>query len=168
MLTIRRADICDADNILSVIDSAKKYLKAQGIDQWQDGFPSRSVIESDITSAEAYVLEDEDIAAYFVLYEPPEPVYAMIENGNWVYDGENYCAMHRVAVSEEYRGRGLAHTIYRKAEERARELGYASIRVDTHHDNKIMRHMAQSHGFTECGTVYYPGNLKRIAFEKLL
>lgn len=169
MPTIRRACERDTDDIMKVIASAQEYLARQNIDQWQDGFPNRSVIKQDRENAEAYVLtEGELIVGYFALYAPPEPVYENITNGKWLLDGDNYAAMHRVAITGELRGRGLAHLIYDKCEERSRELGYSSLRVDTHTDNKIMRHIAESHGFSECGTVYYPGELKRIAFEKLL
>lgn len=169
MINIRRASCFDIDAVMPVISSAQKYLADQEIDQWQDDFPNRDVIMHDIVSAEAYVLTDgKDIAGYFVLYAPPEPVYEALENGSWLYKGDNYSAMHRVAISENYRGQGLAHIIYNKCEERSVELGYDSLRVDTHPDNKIMRHMAESHGFMECGIVFYPGNLKRIAFEKVL
>lgn len=169
MINIRRASEADIDAIMPVITEAQKYLAAREIDQWQDDFPNRDVIMHDIVSEEAYVLTDGDnIAGYFVLYAPPEPVYEVLENGSWLNKGDNYGAMHRVAISDSYRGQGLAHMIYNKCEARSVELGYDSLRVDTHPDNKIMRHMAESHGFKECGIVFYPGNLKRIAFEKLI
>ncbi len=169
MISVRAATPADVDAIMPVIHDAQRYLGAQCIDQWQDDFPNRSVIENDIACAEAYIIDDDGkVAGYFVLYAPPEPVYQHIEDGKWIYSGDNYGAMHRVAISDGYRGRGLAHMIYDKCEERSRELGYTSLRVDTHPDNRIMRHMAQSHGFLECGFVYYPGELKRIAFEKVL
>ncbi len=169
MITVRRAYDCDIDNVMAVIRSAQKYLKSQGIDQWQDGYPNREAIEADIKNAEAYVLSDgSDVAGYFAIYTIPEPVYDHIEDGCWLSYSGNFAAMHRVCISQDYRGQGLAHMIYDYAEKRSSELGRDSLRVDTHHDNKIMRHMAESHGFRACGTVYYPGNLKRIAFEKLL
>ena len=169
MITVRAATNADIDSIMPVINQAQGFLAFQNIDQWQDDFPNRSVVEKDINSAEAYLLEsDGKIAGYFVLYAPPEPVYANLEDGSWINDTDSYGAMHRVAISDEFRGKGLAKIIYDTCEKRSRELGYRSLRVDTHPDNKIMRHLATAHGFGECGYVYYPGNLKRIAFEKLL
>lgn len=154
---------------MAVVRSAQQYLKKQGIDQWQDNYPTREIIEADINTAEAYVLDDDGhVAGYFAVYTADEPVYEYLEGGCWLLQSKNFAAMHRVCISHEYRGKGLAHMIYTYAAERAHELGRDSIRVDTHHDNKIMRHMAESHGFVACGTVYYPGNLKRIAYEKLL
>ncbi|MBQ7821510.1 MAG: GNAT family N-acetyltransferase [Clostridia bacterium] len=169
MIKIKRASLDDIDAIMPVIKNAQEYLAAQNIDQWQNDFPNRGVVENDIKTAEAYILDDNGrVAGYFVLYAPPEPVYDDLDGGSWLYSGENYGAMHRVAISGDYRGQGLAHMIYDKCEARSRELGYASLRVDTHPENKIMRHMAESHGFGECGYVYYYGNMQRIAFEKLL
>jgi GNAT superfamily N-acetyltransferase len=169
MLKIRRAKLLDIDGIMPIIYNAQKYLAAQDIDQWQNSFPNENVIKNDIQNAEAYVICDgETLAAYFAFFTPPEPAYKNIENGRWLIDTENYCAMHHVAVSGDYRGRGLAHMIYKKCEERAREGGFDSLRVDTHEDNKIMRHTAEANGFVYCGVVYYNENMKRIAFEKSL
>lgn len=169
MIQVRCATNSDIDSIMSVVKSAQEYLKNQGINQWQDGYPNREAIETDVNTAEAYVLDDNGkIAGYFAIYTENEPVYDYLEGGEWLSDTRNHAAMHRVCISGNYRGQGLAHMIYTYATERAEALGRDSLRVDTHHDNKIMRHMAESHGFVACGSVYYPGNLKRIAFEKLL
>ena len=46
---IRRAHIEDIDRILSIVRSAQLSLRDLGIDQWQDGYPSREVIEADIS-----------------------------------------------------------------------------------------------------------------------
>lgn len=169
MITTRRAKICDVENIMTVIKEAQKYLSEQNIDQWQDDFPNADVIAADISKDTGYVFEnDGKIVGFFAFYDPPEPVYAHLEDGQWLNNTDSYGAIHRVAVSKECRGMGLGHRIYEECIDFAKERGYASIRVDTHPNNKIMRHTAESHGFKLCGVVYYPGKLKRIAFEKLL
>ena len=52
---IRRATIHDVDRILSIIRDAQLSLRDLGIDQWQDGYPSRDVIEEDIARCVGYV-----------------------------------------------------------------------------------------------------------------
>lgn len=168
-MEIRRANLSDVDGIMKIIAEAQKYLKLQRIDQWQDGFPSREVIENDINNAEAYVICDNDtVAAYYAFYHAPEPVYADIHCGAWGDDDGKYGVIHRMAVSEAYRGQGLSHKLYEHAIGRCLELGYNSIRVDTHAQNVIMRSLAATHGFEYCGIVYYPGGLERIAYERML
>ena len=169
MITTRPATLDDLDGVMKVIREAQAFLAEQNIDQWQNDFPNPTVITSDISKNTGNVIEqDGEIVAFFAFCPPPEPVYADLEGGKWLNETENYGAMHRVAVSNACRGSGIGHLIYEEAIAKSLERGYASVRVDTHPDNKIMRHIAESHGFVLCGTVYYPGNLKRVAFEKLL
>ena len=89
--------------------------------------------------------------------------------GKWLTKG-NYIAVHRVAVSEKYRGSGAAKFVLNyAAEELARTRGRTSIRIDTHEMNKPMRSLLASQGFTECGTVYISRDYsQRIAYEKIL
>ena len=52
-------------------------------------------------------------------------------------------------------------------------LSYASrqcpyIRIDTHRDNVIMRHLLEKHGFRESGTIYIETGDERLAFERML
>lgn len=169
MITTRQANIGDLEGVMKVIREAQAFLAEQNIDQWQNDFPNPAVITSDITKNTGHVFEkDGEIVAFFAFCPPPEPVYAVLEGGSWLNDTDNYGALHRVAVSSSCRGSGIGHLIYEEAIRMSRERGYASVRVDTHPDNKIMRHTAESHGFELCGTVYYPINMKRVAFEKLL
>ena len=46
------------DRILEIIEKAKIELKKLGLDQWQNGYPNREVIENDIKSGISYVLEN--------------------------------------------------------------------------------------------------------------
>ena len=66
-------------------------------------------------------------------------------------DGSLYATVHRLAVSPEMRGRGVAGFIYAGASELARALGAASIRVDTHPQNLSMQRAMTKAGFVFCG-----------------
>ena len=42
------------------------------------------------------------------------------------------------------------------------------MRIDTHGDNKVMRHLLQKPGFVHCGTIYVEeDDYPRLAFEKM-
>ena len=55
MLRLCKIFHCDIGEIMEVIEDARQYLKEQGIDQWQDGFPTQEVIVEDIVMHESYV-----------------------------------------------------------------------------------------------------------------
>ena len=45
---IRKTEIKDLDSIMPIFSEARKTIALLGIDQWQNGYPSRSVIEEDV------------------------------------------------------------------------------------------------------------------------
>lgn len=75
--------------------------------------------------------------------------------------------IHRMAMSVDGRGKGLAQKAFELAGELALINGVSNIRVDTDADNMIMKHILSKCGFTYCGTVWFD-NSEKIAFQKEL
>ncbi|MFI3114968.1 MAG: GNAT family N-acetyltransferase [Clostridia bacterium] len=156
----------DFPKIMEIINSAKKHLKDQGINQWQQVYPNEETIEQDFNISKGYVLVDgDDILAYVYIDFDIDPDYNVIE-GAWKNDG-NYGSLHRVAMSGKHRGKGLSENIFKLACEIGKAQGVLSMRIDTHEDNKKMQHVLQKNGFEYCGIVYVRG-LKRMSFEKII
>ena len=57
-MNFRKSTFDDVDRILEIIEKAKIELRKLGLEQWQNGYPDREVIENDIKSGISYVLED--------------------------------------------------------------------------------------------------------------
>ena len=53
---LRKTTLQDLPTVSKIIDSAKAFLKSQGIDQWQDGYPALPDLQSDVTNQIGYVL----------------------------------------------------------------------------------------------------------------
>lgn len=160
---VREADL---DLAMEIIHAAKRHLKEQGIDQWQNGYPDEACIRRDIAGQKGYFLSDEaQMLGYLCIDFDGEPAYDEL-NGAWLSD-EPYVVMHRLALSDRARGRGASGAAFRLVEQRARERGIASFRVDTDADNQKMRHILEKNGFSYCGTIRFD-NSEKIAFEKLL
>lgn len=170
MIFHRPAEARDLDLILAVVAQARRAIAKLGIDQWQDGYPEREVIEADIASGIGYAFEfDGRLAGYLALAPSPEPVYAEID-GAWLRDGA-YLTVHRSCAGDGVRGVGLGFAMLEFAEELARERGCSSLRADTHRGNVVMRHLLEKRGFAYCGTVRYDvtaGDPLRAAYEKPL
>ena len=164
----RKAEAADMPELLRVAGEARRYIAAQGIDQWQDGYPGADVLEQDIALGQLYVFADgARLAAMAVLSLLPEPVYDGIE-GAWRCAGP-YLTIHRMAIDDAHRGGGLAAAIVARAEALARDAHLSSLRADTHEGNRAMNRFLQKQGFERCGLVYYhvkTGDPKRIAYEK--
>lgn len=157
----------DINQIMDIILQAKAFLKAQGVDQWQDQYPEIGHIEDDLKAGDGYVLTDgETIIGYNCISFGKEPVYDELQ-GQWLSTGP-YGVVHRMAVDNNYRGKGLASTLLNFAEDICKEKGVHSIKIDTGSDNKIMRHILHKNGYAYCGTIRFNSSERiSVGYEKL-
>ena len=169
MIFPRFAEQKDFEAIMAIVHSAQQRIAQLGIDQWQDGYPEPELIESDIENKIGCVFEDEGkIAAYLVLLDTPEPVYDELD-GQWLVSNAPYATIHRMAIGDDWCGKGLSTQIIAHAENFAREKGCASLRADTHRGNVRMRRLLEKCGFAYCGECKYDvtaGDPVRVAYEK--
>ena len=171
MLEIRKTTEGNLGALMPIFDEARATIATLGIDQWQNGYPNHEVILADIKKAQSYcILSENEIVGTFALIDDGEPTYNEIFDGKWLTgDGrEQYFAIHRVAISVKCRGKGIATAMIEYCSERAREAKKASLRIDTHRGNVVMRKMLEKNGFLHCGTIYLESGDERVAYEKLL
>lgn len=167
-MRFRKSTYDDISEIMNLVNQAKEYLKIQGINQWQDGYPNENVIRNDISNGESYVLiyEDRVVGSSTICFSG-EKTYNEIFNGQWLTN-DNYIVMHRVVVHNDFKGRGLFGEIICKAEEVASLNNVNSIKIDTHKENLAMQKALTKNGFIKCGIIYLENNDERIAFEKII
>ena len=163
----RKAAVSDISQIWTIIQQAIVRRKNDGSQQWQDGYPNESVIKEDIEKGIGYVLTENDdtIAGYAAILFNDEPVYEHLK-GTWL-SNEDFAVVHRVAISDDYLGRGLAQKIFFFTEDLALENNIFSIKVDTNFDNIPMLKIFEKLGYTYCGEVTFRGGVRK-AFEKKL
>ncbi|MCX0359245.1 GNAT family N-acetyltransferase [Clostridium perfringens] len=167
-MEFRQANISDLDQIVEIIELSKKYLKETKVDQWQDGYPAKEDLRRDIESGNSYVLTNKgEIVATTVISLDGESTYNSIFNGEWITN-EEYIVMHRVAVHDKYKGKGIFKELIKEAESLALNKGISSIKIDTHRDNISMQRAVVKNDFKRCGIIYLGDGSERIAFEKVL
>lgn len=159
-LTIRMARLQDLPRILEIYAIARKFMAENGNpSQWKRGYPWPDMLEEDILNQNLYVIQNgQAICGCFLFIIGDDPTYGYIEDGAWRSDAP-YGTIHRIASD----GTG---GIFAAALRFCRGL-CPHIRVDTHHDNKPMQHLAGKHGFHRCGTIYVEDGTPRIAYELL-
>ncbi|OOQ57804.1 GNAT family N-acetyltransferase [Mucilaginibacter pedocola] len=156
----------DLEAIWEIMLFAISKRKAEGSGQWQDGYPNPAVIENDIKQRTGFVLlKDGTIAAYASIAKNQEPAYERIQ-GKWLTSGD-FLVVHRIAVSSEHGGRGIAGQIMGFAESMALRQGIHSIKADTNYDNAAMLKTFDKRVYKYCGEVSIRGQ-SRMAFEKQL
>ena len=172
-MTIRKTTAADIDEIVPILEEARRTIAALGINQWQDGYPNREAIEDDLARNRSYVLvKDGDVRVgqvigTFALIPDGEPLYDVIENGHWTTgdDNRNYNAVHRVAIAVASRGSGASTCMIDFVRDLTRMACKTSVRIDTHEGNRVMRRMLEKHGFVHCGTIYLANGDPRVAYE---
>ncbi|MYV04473.1 GNAT family N-acetyltransferase [Furfurilactobacillus milii] len=167
---LRLATTADMDQIMVIIRGAQTFIAKQGFDQWQDGYPAQADMLADIKASRLYVLaNDTQIAAVAAAIVGVDPNYRLVETGSWLMPSAKYAAIHRVAVSSQFRGQHLAETLFTKLMATLKhDQDVVSVRVDTHKQNQVLQHVVQKVGFEYCGHIYIDGNAQRLAYECVL
>lgn len=166
MMKFRPARQTDIDRIMELILQAKAHLKRNGVDQWQKDYPDRASIQADTASHTGYVMTDgTTVAGYLCVSFDGEETYEHID-GAWI-SSRDFAVIHRMAIDDAYKGRGLAGAMLEFAETLCLPRGIRSLKVDTDVKNHAMRHILEKSGYQYCGIIYFD-NSSKLAFEKLL
>ena len=164
-MNIRRATYDDIPRIMEICGQARSIMRSDGnMTQWTGGYPSEAVIKADIDGCVGYVMEEEKednrLDGYFAFIPGIEKTYLSIEGGQWVDDSKPYCTIHRLASTTA--SHGVAGVCFEWCWSQCRNL-----RIDTHSDNRIMRHCIEKFGFTYCGIIHLQNGDPRLAYQKL-
>ncbi|MDR1631681.1 MAG: GNAT family N-acetyltransferase, partial [Dysgonamonadaceae bacterium] len=134
----RKAEKTDIERVWQIILQAKEQLRRMNSRQWQDGYPTMGNIENDIANGYGYVLcKDKGVIAYGAVILDGEPAYNNIQ-GKWLSDLP-YVVVHRLAVADEVKNKGMATLFMQKVQELSKQKGVNSFRVDTNFDNLYMQ-----------------------------
>ena len=167
-MDIRKTEMKDIEAVMQVINKAKNYLKQNNIDQWQEGYPCDATIKEDIDCGSSYVgIIDGNVVGTIAITFEREEHYDCIRDGQWRNKNGVYGVIHRIAVDDSYKGKGIALQLMNLAEELA-DSSVKSIRIDTHKENKAMQAAIKKAGFEYCGLVTLPSGGERMTFEKLI
>lgn len=163
-MEIRLAFPNEIDQIMTIIEDARRFIASYGGDQWQGAYPDRAIIEEDILSGYGQVaVVDGQVAAY-VAMQGHEPAYDQPLEGTWSNpDRTDYLTFHRIAVGQAFRGQKIVLALLEGLME-VRQT--QEFRADTHPDNLSMQHIFEKLGFSKIGRVELPDG-ERLAYEKL-
>jgi ribosomal protein S18 acetylase RimI-like enzyme len=161
---IRKANIHDLSEILSLYDGARDFMVRTGNpNQWAArGWPPDELIRQDIEQGKSYVCVGEDGTPEAVFYyefgDRIDHNYGWID-GAWRSD-KPYGVVHRIAAKG---GKGAGRFCIQWAYD---QCGY--LRMDTHEDNRIMQKCLKDLGFAYCGVIrIIEDTVPRLAYDKL-
>src|SRR5437773_7706431 len=156
----------DLNPLCSLLQDCIDDMRAHGIDQWDDVYPSRATLLADIQSGTGYVaiLFGSDLVGFLVLNEYQNPEYA---NVPWSINDVPTAVVHRLMVHPTHQPEGLARFLMRFVEDRAIMLGYSAIRLDAFTANPRALRLYQNLGYRDAGGVIFRKGPFR-CFEKAL
>ena len=190
-MIFRQATAEDFDEIRRITGAAREYLASQGLDQWQggpgwpaaEGWPTSERIRQDIELGYDWLAVDDasgEVLGVVAACGDGELDYDNVTSGAWVTQSANdsakgavtYMVLHRMAVAPQARRRGVASFMLESSAQMARERGFKSIRVDTHHGNLPMQGAFEKAGMVRCCDILidseYEPTKERVGFEVVL
>lgn len=161
-MRIRKAVKADLPAIFEIYAHARKFMAENGNpNQWGNIKPRQELVESDIEKGISYVCEQGgEILGVFAFIPGEDPTYKIIYEGEWLSD-EPYAVIHRIASSGKVKGTGEFCIKWALSQ-------YGNVRIDTHEQNTVMRHLLSKLGFTCCGIIHLEDGDERLAFQKII
>ncbi|MBT8321520.1 MAG: GNAT family N-acetyltransferase [Eudoraea sp.] len=151
---IRQAKLPEIPEIHALTRACGEEMASRGIYQWNESYPSVTVLKTDIQRGELYLLEDQkELLGIIALTTSIDPEY---ENVPWLTPNQNNLYVHRLAVTPAYQSHGYAQKLMSYAESFAREGNFISIRLDTFSQNPRNQKFYEQRGYTRLGKVYFP------------
>lgn len=154
LIYLRHATQRDLSSIMEIIHEAQALLKNDGSPQWQNGYSTKEVFQTDIQRNECLVLMVNDqVAGVATLAHDPQTNYQNLSDGHWNVTDQPYATIHRLALSSEFRGMHLSNYLMSNLISIGIEQGMQNFRIDTHAMNERMQSLIKSAGFQYCGII---------------
>jgi GNAT superfamily N-acetyltransferase len=171
-MEIRKINIEELEKVMEIINDAKAFLKPQS-QQWQQGYPNHDSMSKDIFNGNLYgVYINEELSCVAALIIGVEKTYVNMIEGEWLIDvSSKDLVIHRIAVSNKFRGKGCAKKIMDFAHKLAIKNNCLSIKVDTHRANIPMQKLVLKSGYSYRGIIDLNRNEEdqlRLAYELVI
>ncbi|GAA0735284.1 GNAT family N-acetyltransferase [Clostridium oceanicum] len=148
-LEFRLAEREDLDNIFDMFKDAINEMKKNGIDQWDNIYPDRNILEDDIAKKELYIGVSEDaVLSAYVLNQECDEQYA---NGTWKYPNSTYYVIDRLCVNPKFQNKGIGTSTMEHIENEVGKMGIDTIRLDAFTLNPHAVKLYEKSGFSKVG-----------------
>tara|TARA_B100001113_G_scaffold331845_1_gene308471 strand:- start:380 stop:880 length:501 start_codon:yes stop_codon:yes gene_type:complete len=146
------ADLKNLDAIMEMYTSCVEGMLDLEIDQWDEHYPNRKIIEQDLKEACYYIgVLDNEIVAGMRLDKIQDPTYLSI---NWADKSNNFMVVHRLGLKTKVWNRGIGKQMMVFAEKLAKESGCSSFRLDTYSHNPKAIEFYKKLGYKQLGHIH--------------
>jgi ribosomal protein S18 acetylase RimI-like enzyme len=152
MTTIRLARLEELDSVYRLVQEAIRHMDEHGIPQWDDIYPSKAILNTDVEKQQMHLIEVEGrVAGLIVINEDQSPEYAGVA---WKHSGR-VLVVHRLTIHPDYQRGKLATCLMDFAEEMAAIEGYDCIRLDAFTRNPAAFALYENRGYRKAGIVRF-------------
>ncbi len=163
-MTTRKAAAADLPDVAALYAASISKMREDGIEQWDEIYPDRELLEEDIASGQMVLCGLQDtLASAFTLNRACDAEY---ETGRWS-TGVSYMVVHRLCVSPSLQNRGIGAQTMLLLEDMVRAQGMEAVRLDAFSRNPHALRMYEKLGYTRAGQVYWRKGLFYL-YEKAL
>ena len=148
-ISFRKAEMADLEEVYRLVRDAVAHMEEQNIMQWDELYPTRDDLLTDIEEDQLTVgVTEGNIAVIYVLNQESEAEYV---NGNWQRPDEPYFVIHRLCVSPDFQNRGVARQTLLQIEKTLRASGIHAIRLDVFTQNPFALRLYEGLGYVKTG-----------------
>lgn len=153
-MIVEKATHIDLEKLYAITKNCAKHLIEKGIFQWNDFYPSKTILQNDIDLQQIWKLVVEnEIIGLIVLTEIEDEEY---KNVKWLTKNSKNLYIHRLAVDPKFQGKGYAQKIMDFAENYAQENNYKSIRLDTFSQNTRNQQFYKKRYYIQLESIFFP------------
>lgn len=166
-MIIRRAILTDIPTIMSIVKEVVPLMRASGNFQWNDDYPNPEAFKEDIGLNQLWVAEiDGAVTGVSAITSEQYPEYAQAG----LDISQPAIVTHRLAVSPQYRGQGIAEALLIKAELEASRRNIPLLRIDTNKENKAAQKLFIKLGYLLAGEISlaFRPDMRFVCLEKKL
>jgi ribosomal protein S18 acetylase RimI-like enzyme len=166
-MQIVRAELADAPGVMQIIALCIAQMRAQGIYQWDEIYPSLQIVEEGTRTASLFVIRQEGhcVASVCLNEVQPEQYHSL----PWRCAQGRALVIHRLCVHPEWQRRGTGRHLMDFTENFAREQGFSCIRLDCYTGNPRALALYVQRGYQRIGQAYFPRReLPFDCFEKTM
>lgn len=166
MMKFLSAKTEDRELVYQMMVRAKEDSHKHGIFQWDDRYPTRKMLDSDIENGYTELVSlDGQVVAFFTSNSICED--DVHNHVKWINQNDNWVILHRLCVDPCFQDKGIGTRIVNLFEARAIERHYDSIRIDVFGTNDKAIHIYEKAGFVRVGQAVCERGLFYI-YEKLI
>jgi GNAT superfamily N-acetyltransferase len=166
-LQIERADLADVPAIMDLIHLCTAQMRAQGIGQWDDEYPSFAIIEDDAKTRSLFkaLVGDQLVGTVSLNDKQPDQYKPLV----WRAKAGNALVVRRLCVHPEWRKQRVGASLLKFAEDYARQQKLASVRLDAYTGNPRAVSLYNTNGYHCVGQAEFRNRpLPFDCFEKVI